>query len=43
MLNRFAGTLQAWAFLASHNIPEDQIFASLFTAEGPERQALPNR
>lgn len=36
MLNWFAGTLQAWAYLASQSIPEAQIFAYLSSLEGRE-------
>lgn len=37
MLNRFGGTLQAWAFLANHGYNEQQIFALLIGLDGPEQ------
>ena len=36
MLNRYAGSLQAWTFLANQGIKEEHIFAFLVAIEGPE-------
>ena len=36
VLNQLAGTLKAWAFLASHGYSEQQIFMFLTDLEGPE-------
>lgn len=36
LLNRFGGTLQAWALLANHGFNEQQIFALLIGVDGPE-------
>lgn len=41
-LNRFGGTLQAWAFLANKGLSEDHIFALLINLDGPESDLISN-
>jgi hypothetical protein len=38
MLNWLAGTLQAWSFLSSYGVPDEQIFVLLLNVAGPEQR-----